>query len=136
MHCKKNINRPQRNRKKNKKEVNKKEDTMEENKVANHNKRVRVKMVPYVKEYNKDQIFNSKLDKVYRRGAVEYPIDVDKKREEWHNAYCEDLINMFEIMILQINKHFPQNNTEWNNKIFNKFSKLIYHSSSKYVSKN
>ena len=91
MHYKKNINRSRGTLKKNKNEEV--DNVREEGETGGGViRKKRVRMVPYVKEYNNRNIFNSKLDKVYRYGALEYPIDVDKKREEWHNTYCEDLV--------------------------------------------
>jgi hypothetical protein len=50
-------------------------------------------------------------------------------REEWHNAYVEELKDMYDIMMTELLDKFP--NTEIKTHIaFHDFSRLIFHSSS------
>jgi hypothetical protein len=50
-------------------------------------------------------------------------------REEWHNAYVEELKDMYNIMMTELLDKFP--NTEIDTTItFHDFSRMIFHSSS------
>ena len=54
---------------------------------------------------------------------------------EWHNAYINELIMMYKLTKSIINKNYPKVKIDWeSNKLFNYFSSLIYHCSSKYIS--
>ncbi len=54
-------------------------------------------------------------------------------REEWHNAYVEELKDMYNIMMTDLTDKFPH--TEINiEKTFHDFSRLIFHSSSGVIS--
>jgi hypothetical protein len=54
-------------------------------------------------------------------------------RELWHNSYINQLINLNNITREIINKNYPKKKIIWDNSTFNAFSKLIFHSSSKYI---
>jgi hypothetical protein len=71
-----------------------------------------------------------------RFNHIPYPTPSDSTREEWHNAYIKQLIDMHYIMINTINERYPKNDIMWEknkSKTFHNFSRLIYHCSSKYI---
>jgi hypothetical protein len=54
-------------------------------------------------------------------------------REEWHNAYVEELKDMYNIMMTTLLGEFPK--TEFDTTItFHDFSRLVYHCSSGEIS--
>lgn len=71
-----------------------------------------------------------------RFNYIPYPTPSNSTREEWHNAYIKQLIDMHYIVINTINERYPKNYIMWEknkSKIFHNFSRLIYHCSSKYI---
>ena len=55
-------------------------------------------------------------------------------RKHWHNSYMKYLKEMYYITLDILKEHFPKLNIKNHNMFFNIFSKLIYNSSSKYIS--
>ena len=54
-------------------------------------------------------------------------------REEWHRAYLDELLDLYFIAISVVKNNYPK--SEINDEVaFHNFSKLVYHSSSKYIS--
>ena len=83
---------------------------------------------------NKQQYIDKR--KSERFNYIPYPTPSDSTREEWHNAYIKQLIDMHCIMINTINERYPKNDIMWGknkSKTFHNFSRLIYHCSSKYI---
>ena len=58
-------------------------------------------------------------------------------RLDWHNAYLPQLMDIHNIVINTMNERYPNNNIRWktNDQIFHNLSRLLYHCSSKYISK-
>jgi hypothetical protein len=50
-------------------------------------------------------------------------------REEWHNAYVEELKDMYNIMMTELIDKFPHTEIDTSNT-FHDFSRLIFHCSS------
>ncbi len=68
-------------------------------------------------------------------GYIPYPTPSNANRYEWHNAYTYHLSEMYNEIRRIINFYYPKNKIDWNNVVtFNMFSKLIFDSSSKYIS--
>jgi hypothetical protein len=55
-------------------------------------------------------------------------------REDWHNSYKEQLIDIFRIVRLITESEFKNNKIVWDNLAFNNLSRVIYHCSSKNIS--
>jgi hypothetical protein len=57
-------------------------------------------------------------------------------QHKWHDSHLKYLIDLYFILIDIVNTRYPKNKIDWSsNKIFNNFSKLVYHCSSKHISK-
>lgn len=57
-------------------------------------------------------------------------------RFDWHHAYVPELIALYGTFISTIETRYPSNRVTWDSKTFNDFSRLMYMSSSRYISKN
>lgn len=57
-------------------------------------------------------------------------------RHEWHVAYQQQLMDMYQIITNIMNERYPKNKIKWetNDQIFHNLSRLLYHCSSKYIS--
>ena len=55
-------------------------------------------------------------------------------RESWHNAYKEQLVDIYKNVRDIINSEFPKNKIVWDNTAINNLSRVIYYCSSKYIS--
>jgi hypothetical protein len=57
-------------------------------------------------------------------------------RERWHNNYIQQIIDIHSILYETINQKYPKNKIDWknNDKIVHNLSRVLYHSSSKYLS--
>jgi hypothetical protein len=54
-------------------------------------------------------------------------------REKWHNAYIHELLDLYNIFMLHFENAFP--NVEVCDELaFHQFSRLIFHTSSGYIS--
>lgn len=56
-------------------------------------------------------------------------------RREWHNVYVPELIQIYSAFISVIDERYPKHKIKWDNKTFNDFSRMIFQSSSGYISK-
>ena len=59
---------------------------------------------------------------------------IAKNRKHWHNSYIRYLKEMYYITLNTLKEEFPKLEFKNHNTLFNTFSSLIYHSSSKYIS--
>jgi hypothetical protein len=84
-------------------------------------------------EISKD---DKKQRKCERYNYTPFQTPPDSTREEWHNVYVAQLIDIHSIVKNTINERYPRNDIMWEkNKenIFHNLSRLIYHCSSKYI---
>lgn len=55
-------------------------------------------------------------------------------RKDWHDAYSSQIEDLYNIMIKTVRENYPNNRINWDdNRKINNFSKLLYNSSSKYI---
>jgi hypothetical protein len=83
---------------------------------------------------NKQQYIDKR--KSERFNYIPFPTPSDSTREEWHNVYVTQLIDIHSIVKNTINERYPRNDIMWEknkSKIFHNLSRLIYHCSSKYI---
>jgi hypothetical protein len=82
-------------------------------------------------------IFNKRARdnrKCERYNYIPHNAPAKTNRCEWHNAYKNQIMDMYYILTSVINEIFPRNNINWNNiAIAHNLSRLIYHCSSKYI---
>lgn len=70
-----------------------------------------------------------------RRNYIPHRPKKHINRYEWQNAYINELIIMYNLTESIITKNYPKVKIVWeSNKLFNEFSSLIYHCSSKHIS--
>tara|TARA_Y100000389_G_scaffold190247_1_gene214901 strand:+ start:320 stop:676 length:357 start_codon:yes stop_codon:yes gene_type:complete len=65
---------------------------------------------------------------------IPHPTPRNNNREYWHSIHNTYLIEMFNIVIDILENELPKYKIVRDNDTFNKFSLLIYNSSSKYIS--
>ena len=83
---------------------------------------------------NKQQYIDKRTSE--RFNYIPFPTPSDSTREEWHNVYVTQLIDIHSIVKNTINERYPRNDIMWEknkSKIFHNLSRLIYHCSSKYI---
>lgn len=70
-----------------------------------------------------------------RSNYIAYPTPCVHNRHDWHYAYLEHLLAMYDIVANTIDEKYPRNRIVWgeNKKIFHNLSRLIYHCSSKHI---
>lgn len=89
-------------------------------------------IIPIPVIYNKQ---TRDLRKCERYNYIPHNTPANSNRYDWHNAYINQLMDMYYIVVSVINEIYPQNNIKWYNNvsISHNLSRLIYHCSSKYI---
>lgn len=54
-------------------------------------------------------------------------------REKWHNAYIHELVDLYDIFMTRFTSTYPDINID-DRVIFHHFSRLVFHSSSGFIS--
>jgi len=56
------------------------------------------------------------------------------KHRLWHNAYHNEIFDLYQIYMRKMNLKFPKNDINWKDiRIYNDFSRFLYRCSSKYI---
>lgn len=76
-----------------------------------------------------------KKRQVERSNYIPHPTPSNANRRDWHNAYSQQLIDMYSIVIETITERYPNHNIKriTTPKVFQNLSRLIYYCSSKYI---
>jgi len=75
--------------------------------------------------------------KIQRGNYIVSPTPLNSNRLQWHNSYISQIEDFRNILFTILQERHPKNKIKWNTNenIVHNLSKLIYHCSSKHISK-